>query len=73
MKQAKTGSHLTRKLHATGLNGQTKEKLRKKSHDMAVNYAMYDGPHLCVRQLFHLQREFLVQANYHNLWIKQTH
>ena len=37
MKQAKTGSHLTRKLHATGVNGQTKEKLRKKSQDMAVN------------------------------------
>ena len=37
MKQTKTGSQLTRKLHATGRTGHSKEKLRQKSNDIAVN------------------------------------
>ena len=37
MKQAKTGRQLTRKLHATGRMRHSKEKLRQKSNDIAVN------------------------------------
>ena len=37
MKQTQTGSQLTRKLHTTGRTRHSKEKLRQKSNDIAVN------------------------------------